>query len=104
MDPEVRRFREVSYKQFIDKLQEFGGMNELETKATLAHPSITNFDAMFGNLVVKAREGDKDARKDIFERLWGKVKEVHDVHNHDHKKDLDEIPKERIVEFLREKE
>ena len=103
-DPIIQQFKQTSYKDFINQLQKYGTLSRTEMAVELQRPDATMFEIMFGQIVASAAKGDKDARQVLLERLWGKVKEVHDIHNHDHKRDLDEIPKERIIEFLREKD
>ncbi len=103
-DPLVQALKDTTYKDFIQGLQKYGTLSRTEMAVELQRPDATMFEIMFGQIVASAAKGDRDARQVLLERLWGKVKEVHDVNNTDHKRDLDGIPKERIIEFLREKD
>lgn len=102
VDPAIKAFKETTYKDFINKLQKYGAFTRQEIANELQRPDATMFEIMFGQIVASAAKGDKDARAVLLDRLWGKVKEVHEVHNYE--KELAEIPKERIIEFLREKD
>ncbi len=101
-DPAIRAFKETTYKDFITHLQKYGNFTQKEIEIEVKRPDASMFELMFTNIVSGAAKGDKDARAVLLDRLWGKVKEVHEVHNYE--KELAEIPKERIIEFLREKD
>lgn len=102
IDPLIRAFKETTYRDFIHHLQKYGAFTKEEIQVEENRPDATMFELMFTNIVSGASRGDKDARAVLLDRLWGKVKEVHELHNYD--KELAEIPKEKLVEFLREKE
>lgn len=101
-DPLIKAFKETTYKDFIAHLQKYGSYTPDEIQADMKRPDITMFELMFSNIVCGAANGGKDARAVLLDRLWGKVKEVHELHSYD--KELAEISKERIIEFLKEKD
>lgn len=75
VDPIIAKFKQTTYADFIDTLQRYGSYTIPEMRAIQDDPSTTMFQRIFGTVIVKAAEGDKDARRELFERLWGKVKE-----------------------------
>lgn len=75
LPPEIREFRKTSYVEFLSHLQKYGGMSTKELNADLARDEVTQFEKICGKIVGLAGEGDKDARRDLLDRLWGKVKE-----------------------------
>ncbi len=79
LPPGVVALRNLTYKQFIDKLQEFGHLTKDEIIAILKSPATTGFDLMFGNWIAQAIDGKGTARQEIIERLWGRVKEVQEL-------------------------
>lgn len=101
IDPALKAFRETTYKDFITYLQKYGSFSRQEMATELQRPDATMFEIMFGQIVASAAKGEKDARNVLLDRLWGKVKEVHEVRNYE--KELSEVTKERIIEFLKEK-
>ena len=79
VDPLVKAFKQITYKQFLDGLQKYGAFSREQMKNELARPDATMFELMFGNIVESASRGDKDARQVLLERLWGKVTEKVEV-------------------------
>lgn len=69
----------MTYKEFIDALHKYGTLTKLQMAEELKKPEATMFELIFGNIVSKASQGDKDARNLLIERLWGKVKESYDL-------------------------
>lgn len=78
-DPIIKKFKETTYKEFIETLQKYGTMTREEVNQDLKRPDATMFEVMFGNIVSQAAKGDKDARSLLIDRLWGKVKESIDL-------------------------
>ncbi len=72
----LREFRKTSYDDFVNKLQQYGGMTPEEIKEEIKRPDITNFDLMFARVVDGAATGDRYARELLMDRLWGKAKET----------------------------
>ncbi len=82
-DPVIQQFKQTSYKDFINQLQKYGTLSRTEMAVELQRPDATMFEIMFGQIVASAAKGDKDARQVLLERLWGKVKEIHEVNGDD---------------------
>lgn len=75
MSPEMKQFRETSYHDFLQHLHRYGSMTKEQIATEMRRPGTTMFEMMFGNLVINAAKGEKDARRVLLERLWGKPKE-----------------------------
>ena len=72
---EIQKFKVTSYQDFINKLQEFGGLTPEEMKAVVQNPKTKMFDVIFGRILYDASIGKPDARQILLERLFGKVKD-----------------------------
>lgn len=68
-------FKQTSYEDFINKLQEFGCLNPTQMKEKVQDPEAKMFDVIFGRIIYDASQGKADARQILLERLWGKVKD-----------------------------
>lgn len=95
----IKKFKNMSYADFLNKLREFSALTREQMKTMIQDPSITMFDLMFANIVASAAKGDRDSRNIIIDRMWGKVPEVSHVKNLDAA--LDDIPEENVIEYLR---
>ncbi len=96
---EAKGFRKVSYDNFVNKLQEYGGMTNAELKEELRRPDISNFDLMFGNVVNSAATGDRYARELLMDRLWGKAKETTLVAFETEHDMMKKIPMQDLIEL-----
>lgn len=99
---ELKLFRTTTYKDFLSALQRYGQMSKTEIQAELHRADATMFEIMFANLVVSAAKGDKDARKELLERLWGKVKDSIELTKAEADDILDLVDPEQLVLLLRE--
>lgn len=101
-EPEhIKKFRRLSYNEFLDKLQYFSSLTREKMQEAIRDPSINMFDLMFANIVASAAKGEKDSRAIILERLWGKVPDVSHITQKNIDDSLKDIPEENIVEYLR---
>lgn len=102
----LRQFRRMKYEEFLDRLQELGGLSRKEFKAQVEDPNQTMFQGMFAKMLLQAHDGDRHARTEILERLWGKVKEVHEIQDssnlEDKIKGLSADKQEQLIDLLRE--
>ena len=97
LDPSLRQFRETSYEDFLESLQRFGSMTLQEVQDSVDAPEASMFEQMFGRLVMSAARGEKDARRVLLERLWGKPKADVALNVN-----LSEIPTTRLIEMANE--
>lgn len=102
LPPEIRSFREMSYKDFLSNLQKFGTMTREQLVSEMQRPDATNFELLFGKIVQSAVEGERDARALLLDRLWGKAKEAPDAPEGEFDEMLDKISRDKITELLRE--
>ncbi len=106
LPPELKQFRKMKYEEFLDSLQKLGGLPRSEFKLQAEDPSNTMFQGMFSKMLLQAHDGDRHARTEILERLWGKVKEVHEIQDssklEDKIKTLSPEKQEQLIELLRE--
>lgn len=92
-DPQIRAFRELTYKEFIGQLQKYGHQTPEEIKEDLARKDVTMFEKIFGKIILQAAEGEKDGRQVFLERLWGKVKDQVEVSQASSNKEAEELLK-----------
>lgn len=71
----AREFKKISYVDFLENLQKYGAMSDLEFAADLKRKECTQWERIVAKIILGAVQGDPTARKDLLERLWGKVKE-----------------------------
>lgn len=104
--PFIKKFRRVSYEEFVDHLQTLGSMSRDEFYQAVTDPSQSMFQSMTAKLLEQAVRGDRYARTEILERLWGKVKEVHEIRPPEHMdeklKGLSPEKQEQLIELLSE--
>ncbi len=79
IDPELKHFRELTYKEFINQLQKYGWQTPDQIKQDLERTDVTMFERIFGKIILQAADGEKDGRQVFLERLWGKVKDQVEV-------------------------
>lgn len=79
LEPEIKAFKETTYKDFINNLQKYGAFSPNEMEEEIKRPTITMFEKIFGTIVIQASQGEKSAREVLLDRLWGKVKEHKEV-------------------------
>ncbi len=99
LPPEIKAFKNLSYKQFLEALKEYSQMSKSEIAEILKDSSRKSFDIMVAKIVEQAMNGQGDGRSLLIERLWGKVPEVSHVKNLDSA--LDDVPEENVIEYLR---
>lgn len=75
-DAEIKAFKECTYKEFIDKLQHFGYLTQLEMKQIIQDPKTPMFDLVFSRILFDASRGKQYAVAVLLDRLWGKVKDT----------------------------
>ncbi len=102
IDPAMKAFRETTYKDFISGLQRFGGQPLSFIEAELERPDITAFEAMFGNIVLSAAKGEKDARAVLLDRLWGKVKDAVEISTRDIDDRMRTIGADKLTALMRQ--
>ena len=102
-DPTIKAFQETSYKDFINKLQEFGSMSPAQMKEIVQAPDAKMFDVIFGRILYDASQGKADARQILLERLWGKVKsqiELEHAGNIDFKEKVKNMSTEELLKMV----
>ncbi len=99
-DPEIKQFRETTYKDFVTGLQKYGDMDKAQLKAEVRRPDIRAFDLIFARVVDQATDGEKDARAVLLDRLWGKPKET-EFGAIAHQELLSRIPLSDLIELAR---
>lgn len=99
---ELRQMRRTTMREFLDALQRYGQMTRAEIAADLSRPDATMFELIFAGTMAAAAKGDKECRAIVLERLWGKPKDVDAVERELHDEQLERVPRERIVQLLRE--
>lgn len=99
---ELRQLRRTTMREFLDALQRYGQMTRKELLAELDREDASMFDLIFAGTMAAAAKGDKDCRQIVLDRLWGKVKDVVEVHAEIHDEQLERVPREKIVALLRE--
>ena len=75
INPFVKEIRELTYEEFLKRMQKFGGLSEKEIKAYIKHENATMWDKIVGQILIGASQGERDSRNVLLERLWGKVKD-----------------------------
>ncbi len=101
-DKTVRQFQETTYKDFISKLQLFGGMAKSELKQVVDDPSTAVFDLIFARILYDAMAGKSDARQVLLDRLWGKVKEMEATNTFFSEQEvLRQIPIKELIELAK---
>lgn len=98
----LKVFRHTTYVEFLEKLQLYGAMTREELAAELRRPDASNFELIFGKLIFSAAKGDTSARKEILERLWGKVKDSLEISHREIDERLERVNQDKIIELLRE--
>jgi hypothetical protein len=102
----IINFRKTTYEDFLTYLQRFGSFTKPEFEAECNRSDQTMFEGIFAKIILLAHEGDKFARQELLERLWGKVKEVHEIQDssklEDKIKALSPEKQEQLIELLRE--
>jgi len=78
MPKELLDFKKTSYQDFLTQLQKYGSMPKIHLIEDLKRPDTTMFELIFGNIVLSASRGDRDARRELLDRLWGKPKDIVD--------------------------
>jgi hypothetical protein len=105
-DPAIRKFKETTYKDFIDQLQKYGSLSMDEMEADLRRKDATMFERIFGKIIQQAANGERDGRQVLLERLWGKVKDQVEVTNSKDKENeelLNMIPVDELVAIVRKR-
>ncbi len=106
LPPELKNFRRMKYEEFLDRLQKLGGLTRIEFKKQAEDPNQTMFQGMFAKMLLQAHDGDRHARTEILERLWGKVKEVHEIQGPDNFQEsikaMSKEKQEQLIDLLRE--
>lgn len=106
-DPVIAQFKATTYADFIEHLQLYGTYNRKEMDDVLKDPKTKMFDLIFANIVSQAAKGCKHARQVLLDRLWGKVKEVHEITTksddlEDKIKLLSPEKQEQLIDLLRD--
>lgn len=68
----------ITYADYVELVLKCSQMSRPEIKTYLERPEATMFELIYGRQVLQAATGDKAARQELTERLFGKVKEVHE--------------------------
>lgn len=76
IDPEISKFKQMTYQDFIDKLQEFGALNTTQLKAVVENKETPVFQLIFARILFEAQKGNMKAMQMLLERLWGKPKDT----------------------------
>lgn len=76
VSPDLKQFREISLKQFLKSLQQYGLMNNKEIESDLGRTDITQFEQMFAKIIISAKNGNISAQNIIMARLWGPIKDA----------------------------
>lgn len=74
-DPIVAKFQEMTYKEFIERLQKFGRSKKKDIKKVIDDPNSELFDLIYCRHLYDALNGNDKARESLYNRLWGKVKD-----------------------------
>lgn len=102
----LQTFRKMSYQDFLSTLQKLGSMVRVDFFKYIADPKITIMEGIFCKMLEQAHEGDRFARVEILERLWGKVHEVHQIQEistiKENIKGLSPEKQEQLIDLLRE--
>ncbi len=99
-DPQIKVFKETTYKDFVTGLQKYGDMEKAELKKEVKRQDIRAFDLIFARVVDQATDGEKDARAVLMDRLWGKPKET-EFGAIAHQELLSRIPITDLIELAR---
>jgi len=75
LDPEILAIRNSSYEEFMGICHKYGLSTRRDLDKELKRTDITMFELICRSMVKRAAEGDKDARKELLDRLWGKVRD-----------------------------
>lgn len=73
---QAEKLRGYKYADFMDLLNKCSIMTREEMTDFLKRPDATMFELTYGGLLAQAAKGDKVARQELSERLFGKVKET----------------------------
>lgn len=73
---EIRKFKEISYHDFIGKLQHFGSLPKSKLKSIVEDANTSMLDLIFARLLYEAQKGNLKAMDVLFDRMWGKPKEA----------------------------
>lgn len=106
MPAHLRTFRKMSYLEFLENLHKLGSMMRVEFFDYQEDPGLTMMEGIFSMMIKQAHEGDRFARTEILERLWGKVKEVHEIQEistiKEGIKGLSPEKQEQLIDLLRQ--
>lgn len=92
-DPQIKAFRELTYKEFLTQLQKYGWQTPKQIEQDLKREDVTMFERIFGKIILQAAEGEKDGRQVFLERLWGKVKDQVEFTQNNANKEAEELLK-----------
>jgi len=71
----MTKFQEMTYAQFIERLQKFGALNKEEIKKIINEKDTQVLDLVYCRHLWDAVNGKDRARESLYNRLWGKVRE-----------------------------
>ncbi len=96
--------RKAKYVEFVEILVKLSDMQREKLKAWLQRPEATNLEVIYGTLVEQATQGDKIARQEFSDRLFGKVKEL-EIESDDEveRKAIEQMSTPELIQLVKEK-
>ena len=74
-DRNLIAFQEMTYAEFIERLQRFGALNKEQIRSVISDKDTRVLDLVYCRHLFDAMNGKDRARESLYNRLWGKVKE-----------------------------
>jgi len=84
-------------------MNKFSHLSRAQLEAKVNSPETTMLELMIASVMVRAvKDGDASRLNFLLDRSIGKVKDVVETYNHNFDEELDKIPKENVIELLRQ--